>query len=346
MYQWLKMLFVGAAKRGLQVPVTVLLGGFAWTQTPPSTDAFPPVVQASRPTQERQVDPTPAGRLPGGVLQREDAYLLPNLQIFDPGNLHLVGSRASGDLRLKFATTIWNAGAGPLETRGAKNPETETLEVYQFFRTTAGRMMRGPRIGTFNYSHRHGHLHLEAFARYELWSLDDTGRPLELVALNRKVGFCLMDINPVNVGLRNAARAPVYSGCRADIQGISVGYADEYVAQLFEQDLNVSGLPDGTYALVTTANPDTALVETNYADNVASIQLRLKGDTVDIVSLAAAKDRTKAQKLMGSVSVFGATGSAHKGQRMVITGYVGRNHTRKAKRSVWPIAHPFPGHGA
>lgn len=313
MYQWLKMLSVGAAKRGLQVPVTVLLGSLAWTQTPPSTDSFPPTVQASQPTQERQVGRTPAGRLPDGAPQREDAYFLPNLQIFDPGDLHLVGSRTSGDLRLKFSTTIWNAGAGPLETRGAKNPETGALEVYQFFRTTAGRMTRGPRIGTFNYNHRHGHLHLEAFARYELWSLDDAGRPLELVALNRKVGFCLMDINPVNVGLRNAVRAPVYSGCRADIQGISVGYADEYVAQLFEQDLNVSGLPDGTYALVTIANPDTTLVETNYADNVASIQLRLKGDTVDIVSLAAAKDRASTQKLMGSVQSSGLPAARTKG---------------------------------
>lgn len=295
MYQWFKMLFVGVAKSGLKLPVTVVLSGFAWAQTPPSTVAFPPVAQASRPTPERQVDRTPPGRLPGGAPRREDAYLLPNLQIFDPADLHMVGSRASGDLRLKFTTTIWNAGAGPLETRGAKNPKTGALEVFQFFHTTAGRMTRGPRIGTFNYNHRHGHLHLEAFARYELWSLDDTGRPLELVALNRKVGFCLMDINPVHVGLRNAARAPVYSGCRADIQGISVGYADEYVAQLFEQDLDVSGLPDGTYTLVTTANPDTTLVETNYADNVASIQLRLKGDTVDIVSLAAAKDLAEAQ---------------------------------------------------
>jgi hypothetical protein len=54
--------------------------------------------------------------------------LLPNLKIFAPTDVHVVGSRASGDLRLKFGIAIWNAGAGPLETRGAKNPKMGALE--------------------------------------------------------------------------------------------------------------------------------------------------------------------------------------------------------------------------
>lgn len=295
---------VTAARGGLGVFLALLLGGVSELPTSgPNTTRF----RSEQPASTASTVGTPAeGRASGTRVERaaEDTNgvrLLPNLEIFAPTDLHVVGSRASGDLRLKFGTTIWNTGAGPLETRGAKNPKTGALEVYQFFHTAGDRVTRGPRIGTFNYSHRHGHLHLEAFARYELWSLDETGRPRELVALNSKVGFCLMDIKPVAVNLRNAAQGPVYSGCRAGVQGISVGYGDEYVAQLFEQDLDISGLPDGIYTLVTTTNPGATLVETDYADNVASIQVRLRGGAVDILPLTASKDPAEARKPQRSV---------------------------------------------
>lgn len=297
-----------AARGGAGVLLVLLLGGaFKVTTSAPAATPFEAEQLASR---AQAVGMPPGNRRDGGA---KSVRLLPNLEIFAPTNLHVVGSRAEGDLRLKFGTTIWNSGDGPLETRGAMNPETEALGVYQFFHTAGGRVTQGQRIGTFDYNHRHGHLHLEAFARYELWSLDEMGRPLELVALNSKVGFCLMDINPVDVNLDNAARAPVYSGCRADVQGISVGYGDEYVAQLYEQDLDISGLPDGTYTLVTTVNPDTTLVETDYADNAASIQMRLKGTEVDIVLLADSKEPTEAQKPKGSMQSLGFRAALTKG---------------------------------
>ena len=313
MNRWLRTVFIGTAKGGLGLLVMALSGGSTWTQTPLQTAAFSPAALVAQPTEERKVDRAAATGLPRGAPRREDARLLPNLRIFDPTNLHVVGSRASDNLRLKFGTTIWNAGAGPLETRGATNLRTGALEVHQFFHTAGGRVTRGPRIGTFNYNHRHGHLHLEAFARYELWSLDDAGRPFELVALNRKVGFCLMDINPVDISLRNAAQAPVYSGCRADVQGISVGYGDEYVAQLFEQDLDINGLPDGNYSLVTTANPSTTLVEADYADNVASVQLRLRGGTVDVLPLAGSNYPDDAEEVKGSSRSWGLQAALEKG---------------------------------
>ena len=194
-----------------------------------------------------------------------------------PYDIHVIGSRATGDLRLKFGTMIWNAGLGPLETRGANNPRTRQLEVYQYlYPRGEGEARQGQRIGTFDYNHRHGHLHLQTFARYQLWSLGPTSEPIAVVASNSKVGFCLMDIEPVDLNRPRAAREPIYAGCRADIQGISVGYGDEYVAQLYEQDLNVTNLPDGNYALVTTANPDREIEEARYANNTSAVMIALQ----------------------------------------------------------------------
>lgn len=230
--------------------------------------------EAVRTRLTRTLVPLPAK--PTEAVQHE-GLRLPDLQIFDPYDIHTVGSRDAGDLRLKFGTMIWNAGVGPLETRGARNPQTEQLEVYQYlYPQGEGQAQRGRRIGTFDYNHRHGHLHLRTFARYQLWSLGPQGKLREAVATNDKVGFCLMDIEPVDVARRNAAPAPVYAGCRADMQGISVGYGDEYVAQLFEQDLDITDLSDGNYALVTVANPDLEIAEARYRNNTSVVMIALE----------------------------------------------------------------------
>lgn len=225
--------------------------------------------QRLRATEERPLsEPNPSG-----------AQLhLPDLEIREPYDIHTVGSQDAGDLRLKFATMIWNAGTGPLETRGAENPATGQLEVYQYlYPQGRGAARRGRRIGTFDYNHRHGHLHLQTFARYQLWSLDARGNPGEVVSSNSKVGFCLMDITPIDLERPNAAAAPTYTGCRAEVQGISVGYGDEYVAQLFEQDLKIADLPDGNYALVTAANPDREINEARYGNNTSVVMIALQG---------------------------------------------------------------------
>lgn len=214
--------------------------------------------------------------LPGAV-----ADLLPDLRIRPPSDVALVGSRSRGDLRLKFATTIWNAGDGPVEVRGSQNTETQ-LQVVQYVHRSAGRPRPDRPIGEFDFDHRHGHLHLGGFARYELWSLDEVGDEVELVAENAKVGFCLMDNLPVDE--LSAPPEPVYADCDAEVQGISVGYGDIYVAALYEQDINVSHVPDGRYRLINLANPDGSLLELAYDNNSAFVDLVISGGSVALLT--------------------------------------------------------------
>lgn len=275
---WRRRLLVGGALYLLYALVALaLLTGVAGKRVV-AAPVFSPY-PAAPPPAAVEAELTRALALPpAGAAARPPGLRLPDLQIFEPYDIHTVGSPSGGDLRLKFGTTIWNAGAGPLETRGAENAATKQLEVYQYlYPRGEGAARQGRRIGTFNYNHRHGHLHLQTFARYQLWSLGPRGGLKEPVATNGKVGFCLMDIKPVDGVRPNAAAAPVYAGCRADVQGISVGYGDEYVAQLLEQDLNITGLPDGNYALVTTANPDREIEEVRYGNNTAAVMIALEG---------------------------------------------------------------------
>jgi hypothetical protein len=106
---------------------------------------------------------------------------------------------------------------------------------------------------------------------------------LELVAVNEKVGFCLMDNLLVDADLAvgdGLARYPI--DCHGDVQGISPGFGDIYVAELHEQDLVITGLPDGRYALVNIANPEGVIAETTTSNNSAQIYLILEGGTVRI----------------------------------------------------------------
>lgn len=215
----------------------------------------------------------------------EPQRALPDLRPLEPYDVYTVGSRATGDLRLKFATTIYNAGRGPLETRGARNAAGQ-LEVYQYvYEGDAAK--KGRPVGTFNYNHRHGHLHFDEFAHYELWTLGAAGELLNLVADNEKVGFCLMDIKDMTTdkthlgsGLIGQTGGPVYAGCREDIQGISPGWGDEYVALLYEQDLDLTEVPGGRYALVITTNPNRKIEEASYANNTATVYLTLANEKV------------------------------------------------------------------
>jgi len=207
-------------------------------------------------------------------------HLLPDLRVMTPSDIGLVGTRADGTLRLKFTTVIYNAGDGPVEVRGTAI-EGDVYEVRQYFHGADLEPSEGPTVGLLAFEHRHGHLHLGGFARYELWALDDDMAPVEVVAVNPKVGFCLMDNLLVDPG--TAPEEPVYFDCEAEVQGVSVGYGDIYVADLFEQDLNVSHVAPGLYRLVNTANPDGIIQERDSANNSAHVDIELYDAAVRVL---------------------------------------------------------------
>lgn len=216
--------------------------------------------------------------------------LAPDLRASVPSDLYVVDDRdEGGTLRLKFTTVIWNAGDGPMEIRGSSDPSDGEVRVRQIVHREDGGQRVAAAVGTFDFQHRHGHVHLSSFARYELWTLDQ-GRPVTLVAVNPKVGFCLMDNLPIDAA--RAAEEPVYDqGCDATRQGISPGWGDQYVAQLYEQDLEIAGLPDGRYRLVNVANPEGALLESDRSNNAASLDLELRGGTVTVLGPAPSEPR-------------------------------------------------------
>jgi hypothetical protein len=196
--------------------------------------------------------------------------LLPNLQALPATDLRL--ERTGGQTLLRFSTITKNVGAGPLELRaGEVSSDGRRQKVYQrVFLSGGGSSDR--LVGDFVYHPEHRHIHFEDYARYELQQADAPGASARL---GSKTSFCVMDTTAIDLSLPGAPRRAVYRFCGDRVQGMSVGWGDRYGYQLAGQEIDVTGLPDGTYVLRTAVDPRGKLQEASAGDNVSTVTFRL-----------------------------------------------------------------------
>jgi hypothetical protein len=219
--------------------------------------------------------------------------LLPDLDQEPPSGL--VVTRAGATWRLGFRSAVSNLGDGPLILEGRRpSRATPTMGADQVVVRDGAPQQLVRRAGRLRYvrSPDHEHWHLLGFERYEL------RRPGGARALvtDRKSGFCLGDRYTAAAGdLPARPGAPIFTsrcgllhpnllGIR---EGISVGYGDDYKANLEGQWLALNGLAPGRYLLVHRVNADGRLRERSHANNAASLLLRLRwqrGPRIDILA--------------------------------------------------------------
>jgi hypothetical protein len=168
-------------------------------------------------------------------------------------------ARPAFDLRidnnlLRFSTTTWNNGAGPLELRaGQVNRGRKKQKVYQRIYLSNNSGFHDYLAGEFVWHRAHNHFHFENYARY---SLQPVNAPGASERSGSKVTFCVMDNARIQTSLPGAPQSSVYATCGNQVQGMSVGWGDTYWYNLEGQSLDVSGLPAGDYKLVITVDPD------------------------------------------------------------------------------------------
>src|SRR5581483_8513610 len=136
-------------------------------------------------------------------------------------------------------------------------------------------------------SEAHGHPHFEGFARIEL--LTTSGA---VVGESRKIGFCLLDLE---------CASPQYS---CGFQGISAGCSDVYDASLPCQyiDLTDVSLPNGTYVLRVTLDPENLLPESDETNNVVSLPIHVGPATPPTCPVFASTDVPKPIPDLGMAS--------------------------------------------
>jgi Lysyl oxidase len=210
--------------------------------------------------------------------------LLPDLDQEVPTDLQL--TRAGKQWRLGFRSAVRNVGDGPLIIDGRRpDPGQSTMAASQVIENSEGPLSEVSDAGSLRYvrSPDHQHWHLLRFDRYEL------RRPGggEALIRDRKTGFCLGDRYEVTSATEELpAKAPeeVYTsrcgleqpGLLGIREGISVGWGDDYSANLEGQYLPLNRLRNGRYLLVHRVNGDRRIRESSYENNASSTLLRLR----------------------------------------------------------------------
>jgi len=195
------------------------------------------------------------------------AGALPDLVQLPPAQLAVVGP----PYRLSFAATFANLGAGPLVILATRqSPIVPTLRADQLIGSR-----RIPAVGVVRYvaDPTHAHFHLLGIDRYQLL------RSGHLVARDEKTGFCLTDDAPRTP---TAGPAVFTDPCGLDqpdrlvvSEGLSPGWADVYPPARAGQSLTLTGVPPGRYTLLNTVNPQRRIIEGDYRNNSAALQLQL-----------------------------------------------------------------------
>jgi len=214
---------------------------------------------------------------------RFSSELLPDLQTLPPVDLRLFYDSNTGRSHIRFTNSIWNSGPGKLELIGTPNQARDQILVVQRVYASDPEVFDEHEVGEFIFHDQHKHWHLERFASYEVWSVDEWGTPETVVSSGGKVSYCVMDVSQAETNLSEGVVPPYrsYTHCEGKRQGLSVGWIDTYKYFFPGQSVEVSSLKDGIYALVSTVDPDHLLLEENIRNNSAVVyfemrELRLK----------------------------------------------------------------------
>jgi hypothetical protein len=196
---------------------------------------------------------------------------------------------------LRFTTRIVNIGAGAFELHGSRSSTADpTMTVTQRIFNDAGGYRDATTSAEMYYSgDGHAHWHARNLAQYTLTRPSD---PL-FERTGSKQGFCFYD--NVKWFVTDASGKPpagvparaVYTGCANNQPaalnvkaGLSRGWGDRYGAKLVGQYIDITGVPDGSYTLTTTADEGNWFEEVSETNNSTSADLRIQGNQVSVTA--------------------------------------------------------------
>lgn len=215
-----------------------------------------------------------------------------------------------GQITLSNATP--NIGWGPMEIHGSNSCWCDTVTVpcsttmcpdgsypKQKLKQTIyhknGSSITSSEVltnGVMSYHPSHGHIHVDNWAEFTLRTPtsnpDATTWPI--VATGSKVSFCLINLGDCTsdygycrdgnygsiVTMANVPNSPfgMVSGCGTD-QGIYVGNLDIYSEGLAGMSIDLTGVCNGDYYIVSITDPDNNFLESDETNNWAATPITL-----------------------------------------------------------------------
>ncbi len=200
--------------------------------------------------------------------------LLPDLTVWaDQSRSYLYGwyldrNEIPGRVLLRISTATPNSGTGPLELRASSTAPGVSQRVFRDDGTSWDRY-----AGTFTFHPGHQHLHFDNWLNFYLRSALTNDGVGEIVVSGDKTSFAIIDLTRYDATLPGSPASSQYGG--GLVQGLSVGWADVYGANLTDQWIDVSDVPAGRYWLEAIVDPANSILESNESNNWARILIDL-----------------------------------------------------------------------
>ena len=190
--------------------------------------------------------------------------------------------RRSGLDLLTFGATVWVGGNSPLDVEGFRSNGSPVMKAYQYFWRN-GYVVGRARAGTMGFDSKkgHNHWHFEQFARYTLLN-----KSKSVAVTSHKVGFCIAPSDAVDLLLPHAVWQPPAVGLQGQCgtptalwvaEQMPVGWGDTYTQSVAGQAFDITHVPNGTYYIEVTANPQHVLYESNTHNDVSLRKVILSG---------------------------------------------------------------------
>lgn len=226
-----------------------------------------------------------------------------------------------GRTLLRVTTATPNIGAGRLELRGSSSEPGVYQRVFRADGSSYDRF-----AGSFTFHPGHGHLHFDNWINLHLRTALTNGGAGDIIAAGDKTSFAIIDLIHYDSSLPGSPNSGQYAG--GLVQGLSVGWADVYSADLQDQWIDVTDVPSGRYWLEAIVDPANSILESNETNNAARILI----DLVVPSSQPPPNDRFSNSTVIPTVTAgefgFNSRATSEAGEPAHYTG-------NDASRSVW-----------
>lgn len=226
-----------------------------------------------------------------------ETALLPDITPGVPKHLDIHNQQQEEWLRF---TNVWgNVGVGGLEFEpdflGDEPVEGENTKAFQSLYDQEG-VFRMPEqtvwreiVSEFTFHETHNHWHIDGIGEFSVREVvidengnevpgeiaewfDEDGQTVQSTAV--KVGFCISDVYQID-GDSPATSQKWYWECEVGFQGIQPGWIDQYHQSTEDNEILITGLPEGTYFLTHTWNPLGLFVDESDDNNTSWIKFQL-----------------------------------------------------------------------
>jgi hypothetical protein len=243
-----------------------------------------PIPGCCLPSTTRRSHATPAQPAAAAVptMTNPPRSALPDMVPLPSWRIRVSHPRNQTDDYLNFAATVWIGGRGPLDVQGFRSDGSPVMKAYQYFWQN-GHVIGRARAGTMGFDSKkgHNHWHFEQFARYTLLNAAKS-----VAVTSHKVGFCIGPSDEVDLLLPHAVWQPAQVGLQGDCgsptalwvdEELPVGWGDTYIQSIAGQSFDITHVPNGTYYVQVTANPERMLYETTTRNDVSLRKVILGG---------------------------------------------------------------------